>query len=95
VATRRSVRFGSISTQPTGTVTFLFTDIEGSTRLLQQYPDRMREVLARSSRTASGTSYGFVLVPLVTIVVAATVAGESITPAFLVGALRACHGPAG
>ena len=36
--------------------------------------------------TASGTSYGFVLIPLVTIVVAATVAGESITPAFLVGA---------
>ncbi len=36
--------------------------------------------------TASGTSYGFVLVPLVTIVVAATVAGESITPGFLAGA---------
>jgi class 3 adenylate cyclase len=26
---------------PTGTVTFLFTDIEGSTRLSQQYPDAM------------------------------------------------------
>lgn len=36
--------------------------------------------------TASGASYGFVLIPLVTIVVAATVAGESITPGFLVGA---------
>ncbi|HEY5651692.1 MAG TPA: adenylate/guanylate cyclase domain-containing protein, partial [Acidimicrobiia bacterium] len=34
-------------TQPTGTVTFLFTDIEGSTRLWEQYPDRMRDVLAR------------------------------------------------
>jgi predicted ATPase/class 3 adenylate cyclase len=29
---------------PTGTVTFLFTDIEGSTRLLQQLGDRYREV---------------------------------------------------
>lgn len=36
--------------------------------------------------TASGTSYGFVLVPLVTIVVAATVAGETITGSFLAGA---------
>lgn len=42
--------------------------------------------------TASGTSYGFVLVPLVTIVVAATVAGESITPAFLVGAVLVLAG---
>ena len=28
---------------PTGTVTFLFTDIEGSTKLSQQYPNAMRE----------------------------------------------------
>ena len=35
--------------------------------------------------TASGTSYGFVLVPLVTIVVAATVAGEAISTGFLAG----------
>ena len=32
---------------PTGTVTFLFTDIEGSTRLSQQYPDAMPALLAR------------------------------------------------
>src|SRR6266498_4450945 len=32
---------------PTGTVTFLFTDIEGSTKLAQQYPDAMPAVLAR------------------------------------------------
>src|SRR5262249_34192195 len=31
----------------TGTVTFLFTDIEGSTRLWEQYPDAMRAALAR------------------------------------------------
>ena len=32
---------------PTGTVTFLFTDIEGSTRLWQEHPTTMPEVLAR------------------------------------------------
>ena len=31
---------------PTGTVTFLFTDIEGSTHLLQQLGDRYASVLA-------------------------------------------------
>ena len=30
-----------MATLPSGTVTFLFTDIEGSTRLAQQYPDEM------------------------------------------------------
>src|SRR5215207_299100 len=32
---------------PTGTVTFLFTDIEGSTKLAQQYPEAMPVLLAR------------------------------------------------
>ena len=32
---------------PSGTVTFLFTDIEGSTRLIQQYPVAMKDALAR------------------------------------------------
>jgi predicted ATPase/class 3 adenylate cyclase len=32
---------------PSGTVTFLFTDIEGSTRLAQQYPDKIIALLAR------------------------------------------------
>ncbi len=35
---------------PTGTVTFLFTDIEGSTRLLQQLGDRYADVLADCRR---------------------------------------------
>ncbi|UCC51733.1 MAG: EamA family transporter, partial [Anaerolineaceae bacterium] len=39
-----------------------------------------------SNWTASGTSYGFVLVPLVTIVLAATLVGEKITVNFLIGA---------
>ncbi|HZO87834.1 MAG TPA: adenylate/guanylate cyclase domain-containing protein, partial [Chthonomonadaceae bacterium] len=33
--------------RPTGTVTFLFTDIEGSTRLWEQHPEAMRSALAR------------------------------------------------
>src|SRR6478752_6711466 len=32
-------------TFPTGTVTFLFTDIEGSTRLWDQHPEEMRVAL--------------------------------------------------
>ncbi len=36
-----------MSALPTGTVTFLFTDIAGSTRLWEQYPDAMKPVLAR------------------------------------------------
>ena len=34
-------------TLPSGTVTFLFTDIEGSTKLAQQYPEQMPALLAR------------------------------------------------
>jgi drug/metabolite transporter (DMT)-like permease len=36
--------------------------------------------------TASGTSYGFVLIPLVTIVIASSLAGEEISGNFLIGA---------
>ena len=40
-----------MATLPTGTVTFLFTDIEGSTELLQRLGDRRyAEVLAEHQR---------------------------------------------
>jgi hypothetical protein len=37
----------TISGPPSGTVTFLFADIEGSTRLWEQYPDAMPKALAQ------------------------------------------------
>ena len=37
----------NVSSLPTGTVTFLFTDIEGSTKLWQQHPEPMKDALAR------------------------------------------------
>jgi len=36
-----------MNSPPNGTVTFLFTDIEGSTKLAQEYPDEMPALLAR------------------------------------------------
>jgi class 3 adenylate cyclase len=36
-----------MATPPTGTVTFLFTDIEGSTRRWDEQPEAMRTALAR------------------------------------------------
>ncbi len=38
---------GASTSLPTGTVTFLFTDIEGSTMLWEQHPQAMRAALAR------------------------------------------------
>ena len=37
----------SFGSPPTGTVTFLFTDIEGSTKRWEAHPDTMRTALAR------------------------------------------------
>jgi len=39
---------------PSGTVTFLFTDIEGSTRLLEELGDGYPDVLAEDRRRLVG-----------------------------------------
>src|SRR5205823_13057518 len=39
---------------PVGTLTFLFTDVEGSTRLWEQYPEGMRVALARHDALIEG-----------------------------------------
>jgi class 3 adenylate cyclase len=36
-----------MSELPSGTITFLFTDVEGSTQLWEQHPEAMRGALAR------------------------------------------------
>jgi len=49
---------------PTGTVTFLFTDLEGSTRLWDEHPDAMKSALARHDellRTAVKSHGGHVV----------------------------------
>jgi predicted ATPase/class 3 adenylate cyclase/Tfp pilus assembly protein PilF len=49
--------------KPTGTITFLFTDIEGSTRRWDAFPEAMREALARHDhllRTAITNANGYV-----------------------------------
>src|SRR3954447_3647157 len=44
---RPSGRRPPMAELPAGTVTFLFTDIEGSTRLWEQHPEAMPAALAR------------------------------------------------
>jgi class 3 adenylate cyclase/tetratricopeptide (TPR) repeat protein len=43
---------------PSGTVTFLFTDIEGSTRLFQQHPEAMKDAIARHHELVEGAIAG-------------------------------------
>ena len=43
-----------MSSLPSGTVTFLFTDIEGSTRLWEREPQAMNALLARHDQLVRG-----------------------------------------
>lgn len=55
--------FGGDISVPTGTVTFLFTDIEGSTKLAQEYPDQWETLRARHNailQSAMDTHGGYV-----------------------------------
>ncbi len=45
--TNRNPKIHMVTQLPSGTVTFLFTDIEGSTRLWEDHPDSMHPALAR------------------------------------------------
>jgi class 3 adenylate cyclase len=46
------------TTLPTGTVTFLFTDLEGSTRLLAAHPHAYRDAVARHHALLRGAVEG-------------------------------------
>src|SRR5437879_12322964 len=86
---------------PAGTVTFLFTDIEGSTRLLQEHPREMGDALRRHHdllREAVEASGGIVFETLgdgvyacfkrATDGLAAAITGQRMIPAQDWGAVR-------
>src|SRR5437763_9183845 len=53
-----------MSNLPTGTVTFLFTDIEGSTKLWEKCPEEMKAVLAQHDKLlydAIGSNGGIIV----------------------------------
>ena len=61
---------------PTGTVTFLFTDIEGSTRLWERHPQAMADALARHDtilRQATAAHAGVVFRTVLWVVVVVSV----------------------
>ncbi len=53
-----------MSTLPSGTVTFLFTDIEGSTKLWEQHPEAMKSALTKHDsilKTAIESQHGHII----------------------------------
>ena len=53
-----------MNTLPSGTVTFLFTDIEGSTKLWEQHPEAMKSALAQHDsilKTAIESQHGHII----------------------------------
>jgi predicted ATPase/class 3 adenylate cyclase len=52
------------SSLPSGTVTFLFTDIDGSTKLWEQYPEAMKAALAKHDlilKEAIASNHGYIV----------------------------------
>jgi predicted ATPase/class 3 adenylate cyclase/Tfp pilus assembly protein PilF len=45
-----------VASPPTGTLTFLFTDIEGSTKMWERHPEAMQTALARHDEILSGAT---------------------------------------
>jgi class 3 adenylate cyclase len=45
-----------VASPPTGTLTFLFTDIEGSTKLWERNPEVMQTALARHDEILRGAT---------------------------------------
>ncbi|HEX4865808.1 MAG TPA: adenylate/guanylate cyclase domain-containing protein, partial [Acidimicrobiales bacterium] len=60
----KTVIMAAVAQPPSGTVTFLFTDIEGSTRLWEERPEEMRELVAQHDsrfRAAIEANDGYVV----------------------------------
>ena len=55
---RRDLPGGAVPELPSGTVTFLFTDLEGSTRLWEQHPGAMPDALERHDGILRDTVIG-------------------------------------
>src|SRR5215475_11504431 len=58
------LRGDSVSNLPTSTVTFLFTDIEGSTQLWEKYPEAMKSALAKHDsilKEAIESNHGYII----------------------------------
>jgi class 3 adenylate cyclase len=53
---------------PEGTVTFLFTDIEGNTRLWEEFPEAMKVALTRLWRYSGRAAEGVPCVRLPTLI---------------------------
>jgi drug/metabolite transporter (DMT)-like permease len=76
----------TLPTQPNTIVAFVYLAVIVTVVAFMMY------MYVLNKWTASGTSYGFVIVPLITMVVAAILLGEKITLSFVIGAVLVLAG---